>query len=794
MPRTRRSLLRRSLAVAAIVLALPLAGWLLLRGSLPRYEGDVRDAALQQTVRVERDALGTVTVRAQSRRDANWALGYVHAQERFFEMDMLRRRAAGELAELFGPAALPLDRTARAHRMRARMERALAALPSQQRDALDAYRDGINAGLADLAVRPFAYLATFNAPVPWRSEDTLLVVAAMAFTLNDAEDKRELALMRMHAALPASAYAFLGASGGGWDAPIAGAPLSWPEVPPATDLDLRSLVPALLRGSHGVTDPRVPGSNAFAVAGSLADGAAIVANDMHLDLRVPNLWFRTRVVYPDPRGTGAMIDVTGAGLPGTPAIIAGSNGLVAWGFTNSYADTADWVRVVRDPNDPSRYRVPEGWATTEKHAERIHVHGAADETIEVEETRWGPILARDVDGTALALAWVAQQPGGIDVELIRIEAARNIDEAISVAQASAIPPQNFIVGDKAGSIAWTIAGRIPRRVGGFDPLLPADWSTPGTGWDGWLAEDLHPLVANPPWKRIWSANQRSVEGAALERVGDGGYDLGARAAQIRDTLRAHEHFKVEDMLKIQLDDRALFLERWKDLLALELNRAPPSALHDKVKQILAGWNGHASIDAVAYRLVRAWRGEVVDAVLDGFAGAVRKQFPDFALPKLPQSEQAVWKLLGQRPAHLLPPGNADWDALLVAALDRAARKLDAQPGGITARTWGERNTARIAHPLSRGLPAFVARWLDMPYEALPGDSHMPRVQAPDFGASERFAVAPGDEAHGYFMMPGGQSGHPLSPYYGAGHADWAAGKPTPFLPGPAQHVLEFSPR
>ncbi|HEU4662512.1 MAG TPA: penicillin acylase family protein [Dokdonella sp.] len=793
MPPARRLLKRLALLLVLFAVAVSAAGWLALRGSLPRYEGRIADAALKQTVRVERDALGTVTVEAGSRRDASWALGYVHAQERFFEMDVLRRRAAGELAELFGKAALPLDRTARAHRMRARMERALAQLQPRQRDALDAYRDGVNAGLADLAVRPFAYLATFNEPAPWRSEDTLLVIAAMAFTLNDAEGKRELAFSRMHAALPASAYAFLTASGGGWDAPIAGAPLSWPDPPAADAIDLRTLDPALLRGSHGVTDPRVPGSNAFAVAGALAGGAALVANDMHLDLRVPNLWFRTRIVYPDPRRPGMQVDVTGAGLPGTPAVVAGSNRHVAWGFTNSYVDSADWVRVIRDPQDPTRYRVPEGWATIEKHAERIRVHGAGDDILEVEETRWGPITAKDTDGVPLAFAWVAQQPGGIDVDLVRLEAARSVDEAVAVAHASGIPPQNLIVGDAAGSIAWTIAGRIPKRSGGYDPNLPSDWSTSGTGWDGWVADDLHPLVANPPWQRLWSANQRSVEDAALALLGDGGYDLGARAAQIRDGLRAKEHFDPADLLEIQLDDRALFLEHWKDLLEFELNRAPASPLHDAMKTILADWHGRASTDSVAYRLVRSWRGEVIDTVMDGFAAAVRKQFPDFKLPKMPQSEQAVWKLLTQRPPHLLPPGTADWDALMIAALDRAGARLDEQPGGIAARRWGEHNTARIAHPLSRGLPAFAARWLDMPYEALPGDANMPRVQSPSFGASERFAVAPGDEAHGYFMMPGGQSGHPLSPYYGAGHADWVHGTPTPFLPGPAQHVLEIGP-
>jgi len=181
-------------------------------------------------------------------------------------------------------------------------------------------------------------------------------------------------------------------------------------------------------------------------------------------------------------------------------------------------------------------------------------------------------------------------------------------------------------------------------------------------------------------------------------------------------------------------------------------------------------------------------------VLDAFAAKVRAKFPDFAMPSLPQSEHAVWQLLSERPAHLLPPGYADWDALLIACADRVAAKLDHQKGGIAVRTWGERNTMQIAHPISRALPAFAARWLDMPPDELPGDRDMPRVQSPTFGASERFAVAPGDEEHGYFMLAGGQSGHPLSPYYGAGHADWAAGKPTPFLPGPAQHTLRLVPR
>lgn len=794
---SRRDLVRTFAQLCGIGIVIVLGAsaicWWMLRSSMPQYDGVIESSTLQAPVDVERDSLGSVTLRAENRDDAAWALGYVHAQERYFEMDLLRRRAAGELAELFGAGALPADRKARMHRMRARMQAVFDALDREGRTPIEAYRDGVNAGLAALDVRPFPYLLTATAPAPWRDADTLLVVAAMAFTLNDSQNARELAFSHMRAALPTGAWAFLTASGGAWDAPIVGAPLEWPAPPGAGEIDLRKLDPSLLRENAAAVDGGVRGSNAFAVAGALAGGPALVADDMHLDLRVPNLWFRARLLYPDPRDASRTVDVTGASLPGTPAIVVGSNRQVAWGFTNGYADVADWVRITRDPDDASRYRTAEGWQPFERHREVIRVKGEADDVVEIEDTRWGPLLGEDADGTPLALAWTAHAQGAINIEPVRLELARNVDEAVAIAQASGIPPQNFIVGDRFGSIAWTIAGRIPRRIGDYDPRLPADWSLPATGWDGWLAPHDLPLLANPPWKRLWSGNQRAVEGAGLARLGDGGYDLGARAKQIRDGLRERERFSPADMLAIQLDDRALLLQRWKDLLGFELHRMPDSALKEAMNAALEDWQGRASVDSVSYRLVRAWRTEVVDRVLDGFAAQVRLAYPDFTMPKLAQAEHAVWSLLLARPAHLLPPGQADWDAFLADCATRVGERLDEQPGGLAARTWGERNTARIAHPVSRGLPAFVARWIDMPHEALPGDSHMPRVQGPSFGASERFAVAPGDEENGYFMMPGGQSGHPLSPYYASGHADWVAGRPTPFLPGPAEHTLHFEP-
>ncbi len=787
-------ILRRSifllLTLSTIVFAL---AWLALRGSLPQLDGSLQTQAVRSETSIERDALGSVTINAANRGDVTWALGYVHAQERFFEMDLMRRSAAGELAELFGTAALPLDRRARVHRMRARAEATLALAPADDRALVDTYRDGVNAGLAALRVRPFAYLLTRNSPRPWSSADTLLVIDSMYFSLNDAGNKSELAYSRMKAALPDSAFQFLTATGGWWDAPLSGPAMRWPDPPSPADIDLRALDQSLLKHTPAATDV-VPGSNSFAVGGALTGGPGLIANDMHLDLRVPDIWFRARLVYPNPRRPGATIDVSGASLPGTPAIVAGSNRSIAWGFTNSYGDFTDWVRVIADPAAADHYLTAEGSAAIETHEESIAVHGAEPEMLLVRETRWGPIMAEDADGTPLALAWTAEREGAVNLDLLNLETAETTDEGIAIAQQTGMPAQNFLVADRFGSIAWTIAGRIPLRIGGFDPRLPADWSKRDTGWNGWLATADYPLISNPPWNRLWTANARVVdEGHHLDLLGDGGYDLGARQQQIRDDLRARDHFSVADMLEIQLDDRAVFLDPWRKRLLALLDKSATSPQRGAMLKTLDDWDGRASVDSVSYRIVRAWRNEVKDSVLDAFAGAVRVKYADFELPKLPQSEHAVWMLLERRPPNLLPPGYESWQALQLACLDRVAANLEKQPGGIPARTWGERNTVRIVHPLSRALPGFIARWLDMPADQLPGDSNMPRVQAPGFGASERFAVAPGDEEHGYFEMPGGQSGHPLSPFYGAGHSDWVEGKPTPFLPGSAQHRLRFEP-
>lgn len=789
---TVRLFCRLSATIFCLCAILAAIIWLLLRSSLPQYHGEARLSGLASPVTIERDMLGSVTLRAQNRLDLAYALGYVHAQERFFEMDLMRRRAAGELAELFGSAAVPADRNARKYRMRARTSAILTQLPLEQRQLLNAYRDGVNQGLGALTIRPFPYLLTRTRPHPWRTQDSLLIVKAMYFTLNDLTKDRELALSVMHETLPKSAYQFLTASGGDWDAPLIGGLMDWPPPPTVDELNLQKLDPELLRHDYEYSD-NMPGSNSFAVSGALTDGAALVANDMHLELHVPNLWFHTRMIYPSPNSVGQNIDISGASLPGTPIIVAGSNRHIAWSFTNSYGDFADWVRVTLDPQNQSRYLGPTGWQPVTTYHETIRVRGGTNESLIVDETHWGPILAVDHDDTPLALAWSALQPNAANLELVKLEQTETVNDATTIAQNSGMPAQNFIVGDKNGNISWTIAGRIPRRTENYDPQLPADWHLSDTGWIGWLKASQYPLILNPSSQRLWTANTRIAPDHVLDLLGDGGYDLGARAKQIQDGLFDRDQFTPSAMLAIQLDHRALFLTRWYELLQSTLNQGQDVPWKKEMQQALEDWNGHASIDSVAYRIVRAYRQEITKSILDGFAAAVRRQQPGFKLPKLSQAEHAIWHLIEQRPQHLLPPNYCSWENLLVAGANQVAEIMQKQPGGIAARNWGEYNMARINHPLSRVLPAFLGKWLNMPIAPLPGDSNMPHVQSPNFGASLRFSVAPGKEGEGYYNMPGGQSGHPLSPYYGSGHRDWVTGNPNSFLPGAPEKILRLIP-
>jgi len=360
---------------SALALLMSGAGslYLGLRGSLPQVDGSAPLAGLSAPVVVERDARGIPTIRGATRLDVARAIGFVHAQERFFQMDLLRRTAAGELAALFGPAALAVDRAHRLHRFRHRAQQAGITAPADEHALIVAYTNGVNAGLAALAVRPFEYLLLRAAPEPWRAEDTLLAIYAMYLDLQGQQWLRESARGVLRETLPPELAAFLDPPGTEWDAPLQGEPFAAPPPPGPTVFDLRNrpvahpvsqstATPpplfALFPAAPAAESETASGSNNWAVAGRLtAHGGALLANDMHLGLRLPNIWYRATLAYPDEHGGERQIH--GVTLPGTPAIVSGGNGHIAWGYTNSEGDWADLV-VLEPGADDASYQTPDG--------------------------------------------------------------------------------------------------------------------------------------------------------------------------------------------------------------------------------------------------------------------------------------------------------------------------------------------------------------------------------------------------------------------------------------------------
>jgi penicillin amidase len=791
--------LRMTLLVVALLAVLGFGGaWWAMRQSLPQVEGSAEAASLAAAATIERDARGIPVITANSRSDLAYATGYAHAQDRFFQMDLSRRLAAGELAELFGPVAVRQDTRTRRYAFRAVARRVIEAAPAEERAVIEAYARGVNAGLASLAARPWEYLLLRAAPRAWAAEDSVLVVHSMWWQLQASGITAEVDRRRLERAAAAKSspeaaqalLAFVYAGHSVWDTPNYSADSRCVQAACTENAPVRTQpYPELLRFGTRSDAPAVessaPGSNNWAVAGvHTKSGVALIANDMHLDLGVPAVWYPARL-----RVSGdAAIDVTGVTLPGTPAVAAGSNGHVAWGFTNSYGDFSD-VRWGKCTGPEFGVR-----------SEHIKVKGAADVVVEYRDVGYGVVLdgadyAHDVArGECLQAAWVATRPEATNFGLLALERARNVDEVLGIAPGVGIPGQNLVVGDASGRIAWTLLGRVPRGSGPdrlFGPLEFRDASD-------------HPRIADPPVGRLWTANQRVADGEIEKMLGDdemdvgaGGYDIGARARQIRDGLLGLNAPATEaDMLAIQLDSRALFVARWRDLLLGLLDaESARDPSRSEFRELVSAWAPQQGTVGPGYRLVRTFRSNALNPLWNGLTQGLLGE--DFEGRRPGQFEAAGWRLVSEQPPAIAPPpdvnGAATWREYLLSRVDATIQELVAECGTLAACTYARGNPVAVRHPLSRAVP-LLSGLLDMPTRELPGDHHMPRVQDGNFGASERFAVSPGREAEGYLELPGGPSGHPLSPFYRTGFDDWADGKPTPFLPGPPAHKLDLQPQ
>ncbi|WP_426111307.1 penicillin acylase family protein [Massilia sp. PWRC2] len=805
----------RAIALAAgMLIVLALGGaTLVLRASLPQLDGVRQVAGLADAVTVARDARGVPLLTAANRADLAYATGFIHAQERFFQMDLMRRSGAGELAELFGVKALPLDRSHRLHCFRARAEALLARMPDDDRRFLARYVDGVNGGLQALGAKPFEYVLTASTPRPWQAADCLLVAWAMYVDLQGMQETRELARGWVVEHSDAAQRAFLLPTASVFDAPLDAeavntAPAPIPERAPAwwgaAPTTATAARPARLAAASGDAFTDAVGSNNWAVAGSRsASGHAIVSNDMHLGLQLPATWYRLAMQYRDAAGQPRRL--VGLTLPGAPPVLTvGSNGHVAWGYTNAYGDFLDLLEVQFDRADGKRVRTASGWQQLLTFRETIVVKGAPADTLVVRETALGPL--RTVGERSYIVHWIAHDPAALNLRHRELEAADALEQALRVASGVGMPAQNFVAGDAAGHIGWTIAGALPRRLlaaddsGAPDASFPLPVGGAVASWDGVLAPADHPRLIDPAGGQLSTANSRQLAGNGAALIGDGGFDLGARNHQARDALRAlgahGARTDVAGVYGVMLDDRALFIDRWRQraiaLLDADAVRGQPQRA-EFARLLQRSWNGHASVDSSGYRLARGFMWSLYEEVY----GGANLQLAQIDARADMQAASSRWpavleRLLEAQPAGWLPAGRTNWRALQLAAVDRLIAQLTTDGKPLAAATWGQRNTVDITHPITLALP-LLRRFLAAPADQLPGDANMPRVAGSKFGQSERLTVSPGREEEGVFNMPGGQSGHPLSAYFLRGHADWVAGQPAPLLPGAPLHTLRFEP-
>jgi len=769
----------------------------ILAASLPDLAGDrvVDRLAAGESVTIETDASGVPRIMADSVELATFGLGYVHARDRFFQMDLARRFAAGELADLLGgaPPIVENDRSIRRHRFRALCESIAANLPLDQKAILDRYVDGVNQALADLRRKPWEYTLLKCEPRPWSAADSLLVSQSIYLALEGGDLAWHQANALMAEVLPAELVQLLLPPGSEWDSPIEGERFAAPKVPGPDVFDLRKIPAsdALEAPDHWEDmEQKVVGSNGWAVAGRHAhqggQGPALIANDMHLSLGLPAVWYKATI----RSGTwhdGSPLECHGVTLPGGPAVIAGSNGHIAWGLTSAQGDWGDLLTLEIDPADSRRYRTPNGWERLITYEETIQVRGGASVVARYDWTIWGPVVDTGLDGQPRVWRWVAQDNQGVDLRVGRLPHCSGVDEALNLAACCGVPHVNFLVGDRDGHIGWSIMGRIPRRMGlgNVDERFPMPAADPASHWDGFLTPEEYPRVVDPPEGLIWSANHRLVDGEKLRKIGRGRYDRGVRARRIQELLESLDRYDESTMGEVQMDNRSLLLLQWRDLILAELPDEVALADRDRAtfRNRLIAFAGRAEAESVAFALLHQCRLRIILKILGPITAPLQKVNRDSGLGRFSlrsiSLEAPAWAILRERPLHLLASKYESWHALILEAIDETI--ADSAAKGWPA--WGDVNTLRLVHPFGRKL-AFLTPWLAArPIRSTGALTDMPKIQTPQFGASQRMAVFPGREATGFMQLPGGQSGHPASPFFLDLLDDWVAGRPTPLAAG-----------
>ncbi len=768
--------------VAAAVVG---GGYAYLRGSLPKTEGSVQLAGLKAEVTVLRDAWGIPHIYAASVDDAMFALGFVHAQDRLWQMEMNRRIGAGRLAEVLGPKALDTDKFLRTLGVQRAAQASLDKLDAETRGALDAYAAGVNAFLATDPVLPPEFWLVRVTPQPWMPVDSVAWTKMMAWDLG-GNWKNELLRMRLAKTLPlARIQEFI--------PPYPG------EAPPKIQ-DLKELYRALRvdtvqlaqEGEHiaaGLSEYTVEaaGSNNWVVSGERTEsGKPLLANDPHLGLTAPPVWYFAHLSAPG-------LDAIGATLPGVPAIVLGRNQRIAWGFTNTGPDVQDLY--IEKLEDGGKYLTPDGSKTFETLRETIRVRGAEDVRLAVRTTRHGPVIsdilrsasAATPHGHVLSFAWTALAHDDRSMQsALKLARAGNWREFLSAAEDFHAPQQNMVYADVDGNIGFVAAGRVPVRKPENDlkGLAPAPGWMAKYDWDGYLPFGALPRLFNPREGRVVTANHKIVPPDYAHYI-TAEWQPPYRARRIEEMLDAVPKHSVPSFARMQADAKSLAV---RELLPHLKATRPRSEDARRALALVAAWDGTMTKNRSEPLIVVAWWRELTRAL---YADELGDAFRQYWRPRAVFVSNVLADRDGQSRwcDDVNTPARETCADLLARSLDAALADLRKRYGtDMRQWRWGAAHVARHEHrPLGR--QKWLAPYFDIDVPSA-GDAYTVNVGRNNFydeatpfasrhAASLRGIYDLDDLEKSLFIHSGGQSGNPLSPDYAAFSAAWAKGEYIP---------------
>jgi penicillin G amidase len=768
---------RAGWVLAAVVLLAAVAaggGYLWLRTSLPQTSGTLTLPNLAHRVTIARDADGIVTIKADNEAEAYYALGFAHAQDRLFQMDLMRRLGAGRLSEVIGGATVDTDRLMRLFGFYRLAEGEVGAVPAEMRADLDAYAAGVNAYIDAHAgsLPPEFYLLRYR-PEPWRPADSLVWGRLMAFQLS-SNWWDELLRYRLARRLTAAQLDEL------WPLPP-GSDMGPPEAQRPKDDRADLAVPPM--PALPWLQPSAGASNSFVVDGTLsASGKPLLANDPHLGLQAPIQWYLVRIETPTLR-------LAGATAPGVPLLIIGHNGHVAWSFTTTQADTQDLFREQTITGDDAHYVTPQGPAAFETREEAIKVRGVDDVRMTIRQTRHGPVVSdlpsvKWEDKTlALALSWAALRTDDLTpAALFRMNRAQNADELMAALADFDSPVQNVVYADTAGHIGFIAAGRVPTRKNLYAAgEMPVPGWMDAYDWTGFIPFPSLPQIAQPSSGWIATANN-DIRPVDYFRFIAAKWDLPYRYNRIAELLEATPKHTPDSVAAIQLDTRSeaaaevvpALLEQLEDGTPLPEPAAAALAL-------LKNWNFRVTRDQPAPLIATAWLAELNDRVLRAKLGDVFETYAQInfiTVARLVAGADPSWCTDAPAPR----PCAALVHAAFVAAIDKLARAYGDDPNRWR---WGDAHRARFTNLVLSQVP-LLPLLLPAPIET-DGDNYTlnratPRIDVdtvdyPDVhGAGLRAIFDLADLDRSRFMIAGGQSGNPLSAHYGDLIERWRDGR------------------